>query len=113
MSLATAMAGNSSSGIVEAASFKLPVVNIGNRQQGRVMARNVICVECRRDEIVRGIATATSAEFRSGFSDLVNPYGDGRAAGRIVDRLRTIELDDRLIRKRFHDLPADAGGHDE
>jgi UDP-hydrolysing UDP-N-acetyl-D-glucosamine 2-epimerase len=113
MALAAAMVGNSSSGIVEAASFKLPVVNVGPRQEGRLAAANVLHVDCRKEAILRGIAAAAAPEFRAGLCDLVNPYGDGRAAGRIVDRLRTVELDGRLIQKRFHDLPADAGGHDE
>ena len=107
MACAAAMVGNSSSGVVEAASFKLPVVNVGNRQRGRVMAPNVICVECQRDRIAQGIATATSTGFRSGLSGLVNPYGDGRAAERIVPRLRGAELDDRLMIKRFCDLPVE------
>ena len=109
MALATAMVGNSSSGIVEAASFKLPVVNVGNRQRGRVMARNVICVECRRDDIVQGIAAATSVECRNGLNDLTNLYGDGHAADKIVGRLKNVEIDDRLTVKRFCDLPTDAG----
>jgi UDP-N-acetylglucosamine 2-epimerase (non-hydrolysing)/GDP/UDP-N,N'-diacetylbacillosamine 2-epimerase (hydrolysing) len=109
MARASAMVGNSSSGVVEAASFKLPVVNVGNRQQGRVMARNVICVECQREKIAQGIATATSSEFRSGLDGLVNPYGDGRAAERIVERLRGAEIDDRLVIKRFCDLPVEKG----
>lgn len=108
MAITTAMVGNSSSGIVEAASFKLPVVNVGHRQQGRAMARNVICVEYRRDEIVRGIAKAISPKFKNSLSDLVNPYGDGHAAEKIVQRLRSVEINNRLMVKHFSDLPTDA-----
>ena len=108
MSLAVAMVGNSSSGIVEAASFKLPVVNIGNRQQGCVASANVIHVGYERSEIGRGIAQATSAEFHAGLRDLSNPYGDGCAANRIVDRLRTVSLDQHFVSKRFVDFrPSD------
>lgn len=108
MALAAGMVGNSSSGIIEAASFNLPVVNIGNRQRGRVMARNVICVACRRDEIAGGIAKATSAEFKNSLNDLTNPYGDGHAAERIVERLQNVRIDDCLTAKRFCDMPANA-----
>ncbi len=103
---ASAMVGNSSSGIVEAASFKLPVVNVGRRQTGRLRPRNVIDVECSRDAILEGIRQATSPGFRDSLVDLVNPYGDGHAAERIVERLTTVDLDNRLIVKRFHDVEA-------
>ncbi len=105
MSHAAAMVGNSSSGIIEAASFRLPVVNVGSRQQGRLAAHNVIHVACQKEKILAGICRATSREFHDGLRDLVNPYGDGHAAERIVDRLRNVTLGDELIRKRFYDLP--------
>jgi UDP-N-acetylglucosamine 2-epimerase (non-hydrolysing) len=103
MSHAAAMVGNSSSGILEAASFRLPVVNIGTRQQGRVRGKNVLDVGYTRAEIAAAIRTALGREFRASLSDLVNPYGDGRAAERIVARLRSVELGDALLRKRFHE----------
>lgn len=101
MSLAAAMVGNSSSGIIEAPSLGLPVVNIGSRQQGRVRAANVIDVGYDRDEIKRGIEKAVGAGFRASLRGLSNPYGDGHAADLIVSRLRTVALDDRLMVKRF------------
>ncbi|MBI4538156.1 MAG: UDP-N-acetylglucosamine 2-epimerase (hydrolyzing) [Gemmatimonadetes bacterium] len=104
MNVAAAMVGNSSSGIIEAASFKLPVVNIGTRQDGRLRGRNVIDVGYGRDEIRRAIEQAISKEFRECLRDLVNPYGDGRAAERIVSTLKTVELGDGLVRKRFHEM---------
>jgi len=107
MSHAVAMIGNSSSGIIEAASFKLPVVNIGNRQRGRICGKNVIHVGYSRSEILEGIVKATSSEFRASLVDLVNPYGDGHAAERIVGRLREIAIDDRLLLKRFYDIGGD------
>jgi len=103
MSQADAMVGNSSSGIIEAASFKLPVVNIGNRQRGRVRGKNVIDVAHDRAEIVTGIKKALSPEFRSELRDLANPYGAGGAATRIVQKLKGVSLDFSLICKRFHD----------
>jgi len=101
MKYAAAMIGNSSSGIIEAASFRLPVVNVGNRQRGRVRGKNVQDVECRRGPIAAAIREATSASFLKSLANLVNPYGDGRAAERIVARLKAAPLDGSLIQKRF------------
>lgn len=102
MKWAGAMVGNSSSGIIEAASFKLPVVNIGTRQQGRVRDKNVIDVGYTSAEILVGINRATSPEFSATLSELVNPYGDGRAAERIVDTLKQVRINKSLLMKRFH-----------
>lgn len=102
MSHVAAMVGNSSSGIIEAASFKLPVVNIGNRQKGRLRAKNVIDVGYARTEIVQGIRKSLSAEFMAGLSDLMNLYGDGAAADRIVGMLKELKLDGKLLHKRFY-----------
>ncbi len=104
MGLAAAMVGNSSSGIIEAASFKLPVVNIGKRQAGRIRPDNVIDVEASDMDILEGIRLATSSDFRGRLAGLVNPYGDGRAADRIVAALKSAELGDRLMVKRFQDV---------
>ncbi len=106
MSLAAAMVGNSSSGIVEAPSFALPVVNIGTRQGGRLRAANVLDVGYGREEIANALRRAISSDFRQTLQGLANPYGDGNGAARIVARLREVELDARLVRKRFHDSVA-------
>lgn len=103
MAQAGAMVGNSSSGIIEAPSFRLPVVNVGARQEGRVRAANVIDVGHRREDIVRGIRAALEPSFRARL-DAANPYGIGTAAEHIVDRLATIEITDALLRKTFTDL---------
>lgn len=100
------MVGNSSSGIIEAPSFGLPVVNIGSRQRGRLRAANVIDVGYGRDEILDGIRRVIEPGFRHGLRGLANPYGDGKAAPRIVGVLREVELGPRLIQKRFADQPA-------
>lgn len=104
MAVSAAMVGNSSSGIVEAASFGLPVVNIGTRQQGRARGENVIDVGYERDEIIRGIRWAISPEFRARLQGLTNPYGDGHAAEVIVRRVKEVVLDNRLLVKHFLDL---------
>ncbi|HEX9409443.1 MAG TPA: UDP-N-acetylglucosamine 2-epimerase [Methylomirabilota bacterium] len=103
---ADVMIGNSSSGLIEAPSFGLPAVNIGARQRGRLRGANVIDVEPARDEILRGIETAQTPAFKALARAGANPYGDGRAVPRIVEVLRTVQLDARLIQKRF----ADSGG---
>jgi UDP-hydrolysing UDP-N-acetyl-D-glucosamine 2-epimerase len=99
-----AMVGNSSSGILEAPSFGLPVVNVGRRQQGRLRAANVIDVGETRDEIVAGIERALAPDFRASLAELENPYGDGNAASRIVAALEAVELGPRLLEKRFCEL---------
>jgi UDP-hydrolysing UDP-N-acetyl-D-glucosamine 2-epimerase len=101
---AAAMVGNSSSGLIEAPSFELPVVNVGERQDGRIRAANVIDVAGSREEIRAGLRRALSAEFRASLAGLVNPYGDGGAAERIANRLRDVPLDRTLIVKRFHEV---------
>lgn len=108
MRAASAMVGNSSSGIIEAASFGLPVVNIGDRQGGRFRGANVIDSGHGRAEILTAIRLALSPEFRARSRDTVNPYrAQGRAAASlIVERLQTVSLDESLLLKRFHDLPA-------
>jgi UDP-hydrolysing UDP-N-acetyl-D-glucosamine 2-epimerase len=85
---ADVMVGNSSSGIWESPSFKIPAVNIGDRQRGRFRARNIIDVPCDSEKIHAGIARALSPQFRSSLAGLVNPFGDGGAARRIVDVLK-------------------------
>jgi UDP-N-acetylglucosamine 2-epimerase (non-hydrolysing)/GDP/UDP-N,N'-diacetylbacillosamine 2-epimerase (hydrolysing) len=104
MAQAAAMVGNSSSGIIEAASFKLPVVNIGTRQQGRLHPANVIDVGYTQTEIVEGIKKVTQNEFRDGLRDVVNPYGCGQASDKIIQRLQEVVLGDRLLTKSFYDV---------
>ncbi len=88
MRLVGALVGNSSSGLNEAPCVPLPAVNIGSRQKGRERAANVLDVPPQRATIERGIRTALSAGFRESLREVLNPYGDGHAAPRIVDVLR-------------------------
>jgi len=108
MRVASAMVGNSSSGIIEAPSFELPVVNIGMRQAGRVRSANVIDVGYPREEILSGIVKALSPSFNESLRNLRNPYGDGQASGKIIKRLKEIPLDLSLIMKQFYNLPFSA-----
>jgi len=99
-----AMIGNSSSGLIETPAFLLPTVNIGDRQEGRTRASNVIDVDVNTDAIVAGLRKALTSEFRQSLVGLVNPYGGGAASDVIVDVLATLEINERLVSKRFHDL---------
>ena len=95
-----ALVGNSSSGIMEAASFRLPAVNIGLRQEGRERARNVLDCRADRQEIENAILLALSPGFRASLCDLKNPYGDGHSAERIADILTSARLSESLLIKQ-------------
>ena len=100
--------GNSSSGIVEAPSFHVPTVNIGDRQQGRAQAASILNTACTRASIHRAIRRALSPDFRRGLKGLRNPYAGvrpGKISARMKDRLKTVRLDERLLKKTFFDLP--------
>ena len=99
------LVGNSSSGIMETASFALPTVNIGIRQKGRERAANVIDVEPTVESILAGIAKARSDEFRKSLEGMSNPYGDGHAAERIVSVLASTPLGEKLLMKKASELP--------
>lgn len=103
---AAALVGNSSSGIIEAASFGLPVVNVGDRQRGRVRGANVIDVPPQKDAIFRGIQRALDPGFRRMAAECSNPYDLGNASEVIVPVLKEIELGDRLLMKSFVDYPS-------
>ena len=96
------MIGNSSAGIREAPSFKLPVVNIGTRQNGRLRAKNVIDVEHDVKKIKEAIDMCLyDKDFLNSLDNLENPYGNGTAAVQIVDVLEKIELNKDLIQKEI------------
>jgi UDP-hydrolysing UDP-N-acetyl-D-glucosamine 2-epimerase len=90
--------GNSSSGIMESASFALPTVNIGMRQQGRERPRNVIDTAANEEAIVSSIEQALDAEFRASLTGMANPYGEGYAAEMISEMVATTPLDGILIK---------------
>ena len=107
MKYAAVMVGNSSSGFTEAPSFRLPVVNIGDRQRGRVRAANVIDVPCTRGAILGGIRKAISPRWRITLRGMRNPYDrfrDGRTSERIKGVLKNIPLSNDLLKKRFTDF---------
>lgn len=101
---ASVMLGNSSSGILEAPSFKLPVVNVGPRQKGRLRAGNVIDVEApKKVKIADALRRALSSGFNRSLKGLKNPYGHGGASDRIIKMLGRLGLE-QGTRKRFYDI---------
>ena len=92
--------GNSSSGIMESASFGVPTIDIGMRQQGRERARNVLNAAPNTAEILERIRQARSSPFRSSLAGMENPYGDGHAAEKIVEVLTSVPLTPELLIKR-------------
>jgi len=109
MKHAVAVVGNSSSGIIEAPSFKVPTINIGDRQKGRIRAESVIDVPCRREDIQAALHRALYDEqFRRQVRQVKNPYdphGDGNVSGRVVSVLESVPLDRRLLEKKL-DFPS-------
>ncbi len=99
---ASCLLGNSSSGIIEAPSLGLPVVNIGTRQRGRTHADNVIFVDNDKMQIKEAITKSlTDTDYINSVRAIKNPYGDGNSSAKIVEVLRTIELNDKLIHKNI------------
>ena len=98
--------GNSSSGIMESASFALPTVNIGLRQQGRERARNVLDAAADVASIQGVVRIARSSEFRSSLLGMTNPYGEGFASEKIVRVLTTVPLTRKLLMKSHAPPPA-------
>lgn len=94
--------GNSSSGIIEAPSFQVPTVNIGDRQGGRLAAKSVLHCRPTTEDIVGAINLALSGGYKAPGEMIVNPYGAGDVSSKIVTLLKTGRLS---IRKQFYDLP--------
>jgi UDP-hydrolysing UDP-N-acetyl-D-glucosamine 2-epimerase len=99
MKHASLVIGNSSSGIIEAPSFQVPTVNIGDRQKGRVAANSVI--HC--SESIEAISESIEIALKQKFEHVVNPYGVGGASDKIVEKLLTVEFDS-LLTKTFYDI---------
>ena len=95
--------GNSSSGIIEAPSFKKPVINIGIRQKGRVRAKNIIDVELNREQIRLAIVKATSDGFKKQLEHVRNPYEKENVSKTIVKIIKSVSLD-RILYKNFIDI---------
>ena len=97
--------GNSSSGIVEAPSFKIPTVNIGERQKGRIQAESVINCEPRTETIISAMNLALKWKKENVLDEVTNPYGDGNTSNKIVDCIcNAFEQGEISIKKKFFDM---------
>lgn len=97
--------GNSSSGVVEAPTMKVPTVNIGGRQKGRMMAESVICCESKTKEIYESIKMAISEKYHQIAQNVESPFGDGTTSDQVVNIIMNY-LDHRqeTIEKHFFDI---------
>jgi UDP-N-acetylglucosamine 2-epimerase (non-hydrolysing)/GDP/UDP-N,N'-diacetylbacillosamine 2-epimerase (hydrolysing) len=100
LKVADLMVGNSSSGIMETPSLKLPTINVGIRQKGREQADNIIDVDANSNVIGHAIDTGLSHQFKQSLVNLVNPYGNGNAADMIAKVLHNLSIDERLLFKQ-------------
>lgn len=97
--------GNSSSGLIETPSFKIPTVNIGDRQRGRIKAKSVIDCAPVAEDIIRAINKAMSPEFRNECKSVINPNGDGNTTKKIVDHIKSYRKTHGVdLKKKFYDL---------
>ena len=102
LSIADAVVGNSSSGLIEAPALRIPTVNIGDRQQGRLHAVSVVDCPANADDIRGAINRVLDPSFTRGLPEVVSLYGIGDASGRIVEVLKTARLDG-IVKKHFVD----------
>ena len=92
--------GNSSCGILEASSFKLPVINIGTRQRGGLQPQNVLNAKNSSSEIIKAIKyVLKNKSYIKKVKKCKNPYGDGKSSDRIVNILKNIKIDHKLLDK--------------
>ena len=97
--------GNSSSGIVEAPSFHVPTVNIGDRQRGRIAPESVIHCEPKKSSIVKAMEKAASKEFLSSITDVVSPYEKAGTSKIIVETIKDFLLIEKIeLKKKFYDI---------
>ena len=102
LKVASVLVGNSSSGIIEASSFKLPVVNIGTRQKGRERGKNVIDADYEKGDIKSKILMCLYDEnFKQKVKSCNNPYGDGKAGEKITQILCSININEKLLQKKL------------
>jgi GDP/UDP-N,N'-diacetylbacillosamine 2-epimerase (hydrolysing) len=95
--------GNSSSGLIEVPSFKIPTINIGDRQKGRIKANSVIDCLPTTEEIIKSISLGLSVEFQAKLLNVQNPYGIGGASKKIVEILKNIDLKN-ILKKQFYNI---------
>lgn len=105
MAKASAVVGNSSSGILEAPSLGVPTVNIGNRQKGRIFAPSVVACESTSDSIVATLRLVLTPSFRESLGDSESPFSKSGSAGRILSIIESAETQ-KWPKKKFYDVTA-------
>ena len=95
--------GNSSSGLLEAPSFRIGTINIGDRQKGRIKAKSIIDCLPNKINIRDAIKKTYSAEFQKLLDDVSNPYGDSCASKKIIQILKNVPLDS-ILKKTFFNV---------
>lgn len=103
MKHATAIVGNSSSGIVEAPSILTATINIGNRQRGRIQSKSILNCKAKKEEIVKALHRVRSEEFTTNLNTVDNPYGNGTTSIQIVKILKSLSAE-MLNQKTFYDI---------
>ena len=104
MKISSAVIGNSSSGIVEAPSLKIPTINIGNRQNGRIKADSIIDCNYEEQKFSEALAKLNNTEFRETLKNVNNPYfKNGNSSGSILKHIKGTDLK-ILLPKSFYDL---------
>lgn len=98
-----AVVGNSSSGLLEAPSFHIATINIGDRQRGRISAKSVLEAKADKQSILEALERAYSVEFQEILKSVSNPYGDESASKRVIQELKRVNLD-TILKKEFYDL---------
>lgn len=98
-----AVVGNSSSGLIEAPSFNIATINIGDRQKGRIQASSVVDCKPTCEDITKAFETVYSDAFKTTLIEVNNPYGNGGASKQIVDVLLNLSLDG-IMKKSFFDI---------
>ncbi len=103
MKYASAVIGNSSSGIIETPSFKVSTVNIGDRQKGRIKAKNIINCVPDKNIIVKSIKKAVSSDFLNSINKIESPYEQGKTASKIKNTIKEFNLN-KILKKEFYDV---------
>lgn len=92
--------GNSSSGIIESSSFKVPCINVGRRQNDRIKPKNVVSInKVTEKNLLYAYKKISSISFKNKIKKIENPYGSGKSSKKIVDILINTKIDDKLIKK--------------
>ncbi|MDS1845456.1 UDP-N-acetylglucosamine 2-epimerase [Vibrio vulnificus] len=99
---ASAVIGNSSSGIIEVPAFDVPTVNIGVRQQGRLAAKSVLHCRASKEEIEQAIQAAIARGYKADGEVIDNPYGQGDSSAQVIAMIKSLHFEPC---KSFYDLP--------